>query len=300
MSFQCPICQRTFSRRSGYGYHVQACTKRAEMFDEECSEVNENEEHNEVNEDEEHSEVNEVNTQSIDNEERIEVECEVDSNTEAQGDISFNSIETEMSTMSLDSLESDTSESEDTLELELDTLGLENFPNDAYKDLMILITKNKLSNKAGDDIIKFFNKHSNLATSPLPKNIKKGHEFMDNMKISSALEFNKIVITRYNDKDYFLYYQNLINCVKNILAVPDITKDFALSFESYKVECHLIYQMIFNIFIFVLYLFYSIKEKVLTKSKILLYGGRLRKNPYLLVLAYYQLYYIRMLRQRTH
>jgi len=230
MSFKCSICERTFSRRSGYGYYIQACVRRAEMLDEECSEVNE---------DEEYSEVNEVNTQSIDNEERIEMECEVDSNTEAQGDISFNSIETEMSTMSLDSLESNTDILEsDTLELESDTLGLEGleeFPNDAYKDLMILITKNKLSNRAGDDIIQFFNKYSNLATSPLPKNIKKGREFIDNMKISS-LEFNKILITCHNDIDYFLYYQNLINCVKNILAVPDITKDFALSFKSYKVK----------------------------------------------------------------
>ena len=48
------------------------------------------------------------------------------------------------------------------------------FPNDAYKDLMLLITKHKLNNKAGNDIICFFNKHSNLTKSPLPKNIQKG------------------------------------------------------------------------------------------------------------------------------
>ena len=149
-------------------------------------------------------------------------------------DILFNSIETEMSTISLDSLESDTSES-DTLELELDTLGLEAFPNDAFKDLMILITKNKLSNKAGNGIIQFFNKHSNLVKSPLPKNIEKGREFMDNMKISS-LEFDKVFMKNHNDKDYYLYCQNLMNCVKNIIAIPDITKDFALSFENYKVK----------------------------------------------------------------
>ena len=48
------------------------------------------------------------------------------------------------------------------------------FPNDAYKDLMILITEHKLNNKAGNDIIHFFNKHSNLIKSPLPKNIEQG------------------------------------------------------------------------------------------------------------------------------
>src|SRR5687767_7018226 len=44
------------------------------------------------------------------------------------------------------------------------------FPNKAYADLMILVTQHKLNNKASNAIIKFFNKHSNLTTSPLPKN----------------------------------------------------------------------------------------------------------------------------------
>jgi len=213
MSFKCPICERTFSRRSAYGHHTQACIKKAEMFDEESSDNDDNDDNNE------------------------------NDNIEVQ-DMSFDSIEStrselvsEMSTEDTLGLGLDTSES-DTLEsdaLESDILGLEEFPNDAYKDLMILITKNKLSNRAGNDVIQFFNKHSNLAISPLPKNIEKGREFMDNMKISS-LEFDKVLITNHNDKDYFLYYQNLMNCVKNILAVPDITKDLALSFKSYKVN----------------------------------------------------------------
>jgi len=102
----------------------------------------------------------------------------------------------------------------------------------------LLVTNNKLSNRTGNEIIQFFNKHSNLAKSPLPSNIEKGREFMDNMKFS--LNFDKILITNHDNKDYFLYYQNLINCVKNIISVPDITKDFALSFENYKVK------MLFN------------------------------------------------------
>ena len=48
------------------------------------------------------------------------------------------------------------------------------FPNDAYKDLMILVTKYKLSNKASNDIIHFFNKYPNFTKLPLPKNIEKG------------------------------------------------------------------------------------------------------------------------------
>ena len=109
------------------------------------------------------------------------------------------------------------------------------FPNDAYKDLMILVTKHKLNNKAGNDIICFFNKHSNLAKSPLPKNIEKGRKFMDNMKFSN-LEFCKVLITNHKGKDYYLYYQDLIKCIKNILSVPNITQDFALSYENYEVN----------------------------------------------------------------
>ena len=225
MSSRCPICDRTFSRRTSYSQHVQVCLKNAEEF-------------------------GEVNTQSIDNEEHSNVEidtrnneeCEMDDNENDNIDVqdmSFDSIEStrselisEMSTMSFaDILESNTLES-DTLESEPANTE---FPNEAYKDLMLLVTNYKLSNKAGNEIIQFFNKHSNLAKSPLPKNIEKGREFMNNMKISS-LEFDKVFMTTHNDKDYFLYCQNLMNCVKNIIAIPDITKDFALSFENYKVK----------------------------------------------------------------
>src|ERR1044071_9860670 len=69
-------------------------------------------------------------------------------------------------------------ESEDILEesegiLEEPEIHTE-FPNEAYADLMVLVTQHKLNNKAGNAIIKFFNKHSNLTTSPLPKNIERG------------------------------------------------------------------------------------------------------------------------------
>jgi hypothetical protein len=100
---------------------------------------------------------------------------------------------------------------------------------------MLLVTNHKLSNKAGNDIIHFFNKHSNLTTSPLPKNIEKGQAFMNNMKFSN-LEFSKVLITNHESKDYYLYYQNLIYCIKNILSVPNITQDFALCYKNYKVN----------------------------------------------------------------
>jgi hypothetical protein len=110
------------------------------------------------------------------------------------------------------------------------------FPNEAYADLMILVTNYKLNNKAGNAIIKFFNKHSNVPQSPLPINIEKGRKFMNNMKFPN-LTFKKICIASHNHKEYFLHYQDLIHCIKNILAIPDITQDFALSFENCEVKC---------------------------------------------------------------
>src|SRR6266480_3327070 len=62
-----------------------------------------------------------------------------------------------------------------------ETEALTEFPNYAYKDLMVLVTKHKLNNKAGNGIIQFFNKYSALSKSPLPKNIKKGRTFMNKM-----------------------------------------------------------------------------------------------------------------------
>jgi len=111
-----------------------------------------------------------------------------------------------------------------------------NFPNEAYADLMTLVTDYKLSNRAGNAIIKFFNKHSNVPQSPLPINIEKGRKFMNNMKFPN-LTFKKICIVSHNHKEYFLHYQDLIHCIKNILAIPDIIQDFALSFENCEVKC---------------------------------------------------------------
>src|SRR6266542_2703671 len=73
------------------------------------------------------------------------------------------------------------------------------FPNDAYKDLMLLVTRHKLNNRARNDIIRFFNKYLNLTKSPLPKNIERGRAFMDNMKFSN-LDFCKVLIINYGVK----------------------------------------------------------------------------------------------------
>ena len=133
-------------------------------------------------------------------------------------------------------VESDNVEGSDNVDNTEKSDNAKEFPNEAYADLMTLLTNYKLNNKAGNAIIKFFNKYSNLPQSPLPINIEKGRKFMNNMKFPN-LTFKKICIANHNHKEYFLHYQDLIHCIKNILAIPDMTQDFALSFENCEVKC---------------------------------------------------------------
>uniref|UniRef100_A0A8H3WVG9 Zn-finger domain-containing protein n=1 Tax=Gigaspora margarita TaxID=4874 RepID=A0A8H3WVG9_GIGMA len=104
------------------------------------------------------------------------------------------------------------------------------FPNKAYADLMILVTKYKLSNTAGNAIISFFNKHSNHSKSPLPKNIKQEKLFMNNMK--SNLSYKKTKVLDYDNTEYCLYHMPLMSCIQNILEIFDISQTFALEYEE--------------------------------------------------------------------
>ncbi|KAF0468339.1 zn-finger domain-containing protein [Gigaspora margarita] len=109
----------------------------------------------------------------------------------------------------------------------------EEFPNKAYADLMVLVTKYKLSNVAGNAIILFFNKHSKHSTSPLPKNIRQGKEFMNNIK--SKLLYKKTKVLDLDDTEYFLYHMPLISCIENILKILDIAQNLEFEYkELYK------------------------------------------------------------------
>lgn len=115
-------------------------------------------------------------------------------------------------------------------EIEMNT----SYPNEAYADLMTLVTNHKLNNATGNAIIKFFNKHANLNTSPLPKSIEKGREYMDKMNIPN-LTYDKTCVIKYNNKEYYLHHQSLINCVKHIVSIPDIPNHFQQKYENLKV-----------------------------------------------------------------
>ena len=119
------------------------------------------------------------------------------------------------------------------------------YPNEAYADLMTLVTKYKLTNATGNAIIKFFNKHANIGISILPKSIEEGYKYMDKMNLPN-LKFTKTLVTTYNNNDYYLNHRSLINCIKDILLIPDLTRDFTLNFKNLEVRI-LIVQVYFII-----------------------------------------------------
>ena len=139
----------------------------------------------------------------------------------------------EVSEMSFDDDVFDDVFEEDSME-EFDSEVKAYYPNEAYGDLMALVTKHKLNNTASNAFIKFFNKHANLVTSPLPKSIKQGREYMDNMNIPN-LTYYKTCVINYNNNEYYLHHRSLLSCVKNILSIPDISQNFALTFEKLEV-----------------------------------------------------------------
>ena len=130
-----------------------------------------------------------------------------------------------------DNLEGDL---ENILVEEIDSKEIASFPNEVYGDLMTLVTKHKLSNASGNAIIKFFNKHTNLATSPLPKSIKQGREYMDRMNLPN-LTYYKTCVINYNKKEYYLHHRSLLSCIKNILSISGISQNFALTFKKLEV-----------------------------------------------------------------
>ena len=134
----------------------------------------------------------------------------------------------------------------------------EEFPNEAYADLMVLVTKYKLSNAAGNAIISFFNKHSKHSTSLLPKNIRQRKDFMNNIK--SNLSYKKTKVLDLDNTEYFLYHIPLISYIENILKIPDIAQNLEFEYkELYKTtEVYIIFNIIckYNIYLFLLIYFY--------------------------------------------
>ena len=234
---KCPFCPRTFSNRSVYSRHVVSCNQSASSSEEsslitEISNMSlDSEQFSESLHDSLH--IAFTSTKSSLSDQNIE---ENFLNDENYGD--QNMLISESDQSNLISEISETSFNEDISEDILEEFDLEvkaNYLNEAYADLMTLVTKYKLSNATGNAIIKFFNKHANYNTSPLPKSIELGRKFMDNMNLPN-LSFDKTCIITYNNEEYYLHHCSLIDCITNILSISDITQNFALTFEKLEID----------------------------------------------------------------
>ncbi|GES87424.1 hypothetical protein GLOIN_2v1836976 [Rhizophagus clarus] len=84
----------------------------------------------------------------------------------------------------------------DTIEGKNKSKHIAEWPSDAYQEFMELIVEGNISNKVGDKIIKFFNRHSNLEKSPLPKSTKDGKDYLNQIS-SPSIDFKEKSVANY-------------------------------------------------------------------------------------------------------
>lgn len=113
----------------------------------------------------------------------------------------------------------------ETIEGKIEPEHLAQWPNDAYCDFMELVIEDNISNRVGDKMIKFFNKHSNLKESPLPKSTKSGKDYLNQIK-SPLIKFKEKVVGTFSNVDFTLYYRPIFRAIQTLLQRPGITDNF--------------------------------------------------------------------------
>ncbi|RHZ81979.1 hypothetical protein Glove_115g40 [Diversispora epigaea] len=259
-SYKCPYCNiRYFSNRNLYSQYVNRCINLYDVSTEESNtEVSEvtdmlldNDDFNRIEERQSVQEIENLPSGSEitdlfeygDYDADASVSLEVISNIpERFEEILFESSRNEDS--DVENLQNEDSNIERLQNEDLDVRSessrnedsdVEEFPNESYADLMTLVTKYNLNNKAGNTIIKFFNKHSNLSISPLPKNIKTGRKYMNKMNLSRLLYYKHRILV-HNNKEYFINYQPVIKCIENLLSNPEISQLFVYDYKKLEIE----------------------------------------------------------------
>ncbi|RHZ79456.1 hypothetical protein Glove_145g8 [Diversispora epigaea] len=219
-NFQCEYCNHYYASRNAYAQHVGRCIKIVICSSTEESGENVSSMVSSVNEmlldNEDFSHIDEfqiIQKENLPGRSSNMEECE---NFDEILPASLRSCENfnEILPASLRSCENILSaslRSYNEPEEEPEVESIREFPNEAYADLMTLVIENNLSNKAGNAIIKFFNKYSDLPqSSPLPKNIETGRKFMNKMNISQ-LSYSKYCILIHNGQEYFIHYRPIKN-----------------------------------------------------------------------------------------
>src|SRR5256884_4828511 len=90
---------------------------------------------------------------------------------------------------------------------------------------MELIVENNVFNEIGDKFNKFFNKYSNLKESPLPKSIKNGKDYLNQIN-SASVNFKEKVVATYEEVDFKLYYRPIFHAIQVLLQRPEVNDKF--------------------------------------------------------------------------
>ncbi|RHZ80954.1 hypothetical protein Glove_130g90 [Diversispora epigaea] len=223
MSWKCDFCpQRIFTTKTSYTNHIKQYLKSVDSSEElslEVMMIDSLESENLLN--------NENNFESIhenSNEDEGEGENEDEDNDSYNAEVEEESLTSDISHSSVfffENIELFNSEPENysfnNYALDYNNICEEaesiEFPNNAYADLMALVTNYNLSNEATNAVIRC--------------------ELMEKMKIPT-LTSKKHKILTHNNIDYYLFYHPVLNCIKNILSISDISQNFTLRFENFK------------------------------------------------------------------
>ena len=255
-NFKCPYCPRSFSSRNAYAQHVNICIAKYDISAEESNESNksnnetseiisevidmavdsENSKNSEDSEDNKNSEdsENSENSEDSGDSERQEEMASSSEMTENPQDLQEYDGDVSLISLSISERYENLPASLRSFE-EPEIKNVKEFPSEAYADLMTLVTKHNLNNQTSNAIINFFNKHSNLPISPLPKNILAGQKFMDDMDLSHLANYKHRILV-HNDIEYFIHYCPVKNCIENLLSNPEITEHFAYDYENLAVK----------------------------------------------------------------
>jgi hypothetical protein len=107
------------------------------------------------------------------------------------------------------------------------------YPNEAYKGFVNIIEKYGLSNKAGDAIIRWFNKEAFRTDNPLPKSSQSAREFMLKFKIPN-MNFQKELMGKYNEIEYYLEYRHISEALRELLMNQDLAETMQFNFDPVK------------------------------------------------------------------
>ena len=108
------------------------------------------------------------------------------------------------------------------------------WPNNIYREFMEIVMEYQLSNSCGDRIIKLINKSRQEAEkNPLPINTKEGRRFLD-VNEFPYMKFKKVLITKFQDKDYSFYYQPIIHGIKVLLLQSEMNEEFVFKYKNHN------------------------------------------------------------------